>query len=96
MAPETFWLILGFAGQGCFFLRFFVQWIQSERQQRSVIPKSFWYFSLGGSLILLAYAVHRADPVFIIGQSAGFFIYTRNLMLLGKEKQHPEPPTPTH
>ena len=86
MTPETIWLIVGFVGQGCFFLRFFVQWIQSERQGRSVIPKSFWYFSLGGSLILLVYAVHRADPVFIVGQSAGFFIYTRNLMLLDKER----------
>ncbi len=87
MSPETLWLVIGFAGQSCFFMRFFVQWIYSERQKRSVIPVAFWYFSLGGAAILLTYAIHRQDPVFIVGQSTGFLIYTRNLMLLGREKR---------
>ena len=87
MSPETLWLVVGFAGQGCFFMRFFVQWIYSEREKRSVIPVAFWYFSLGGAAILLTYAIHRQDPVFIVGQSTGFLIYTRNLMLLGREKR---------
>ena len=69
-------------GQGLFTSRFLVQWLSSERQKRSVIPKSFWYFSIGGSLILLTYAVHRADPVFGIGQAAGLAIYARNLQLI--------------
>lgn len=85
MAAETVWLIVGFVGQACFFMRFFVQWISSERQKRSVIPKAFWYFSLGGAAILLVYAIHRRDPVFIAGQTTGFLIYTRNLVLLRKE-----------
>ena len=86
MQIDKMWLVIGFVGQACFFMRFFVQWIHSERQRRSVIPKAFWYFSLGGSMILLSYAIHRADPVFIVGQSTGFLIYIRNLMLLKKEK----------
>ena len=86
MRTETVWLIVGLLGQACFFLRFFVQWVSSERQKRSVIPTAFWYFSLGGAAILLAYAIHRQDPVFILGQSTGFLIYTRNLVLLRRER----------
>lgn len=96
MSTENLWLIIGFAGQACFFMRFFVQWVYSERQQRSVIPLAFWYFSLGGAAILLTYAIHRQDPVFIVGQSTGFLIYTRNLMLLGREnrEKHASPKRP--
>lgn len=83
---EDFWLLLGFGAQLAFFMRFFVQWVVSEKQKRSVIPKSFWYFSLVGGLGLLIYALHIKDPVFIIGQSLGVFIYLRNLVLIKKEK----------
>jgi lipid-A-disaccharide synthase-like uncharacterized protein len=81
-----FWLVVGFVGQVLFGLRFFIQWIASEKAQKSVIPISFWYFSIGGSIILLIYAIHRRDPVFILGQSTGSFIYLRNLYLIKKEK----------
>ena len=87
MSNETLWIGIGLVGQVCFFMRFFVQWIHSERQKRSVIPTAFWYFSLGGAAILLSYAIYRQDPVFILGQSMGFLIYTRNLVLLGREKR---------
>jgi lipid-A-disaccharide synthase-like uncharacterized protein len=80
------WLIIGFTGQILFSLRFLVQWLASEKEKKSVIPISFWYFSLGGSFLLLSYALHRQDPVFILGQSMGFFIYIRNLALIKKEK----------
>ncbi len=86
MNSETLWLIVGFAGQGFFSLRFLVQWLHSERQQRSVIPISFWYFSIAGTLTLLTYAIHRADPVFIVGQLTGLFIYLRNLHLINKSE----------
>jgi lipid-A-disaccharide synthase-like uncharacterized protein len=79
---KTVWIIIGFIGQAFFFGRFFVQWIASERQKQSVIPRSFWYLSLGGGAVLLAYAIHRRDPVFILGQATGFFIYTRNLWFI--------------
>jgi len=85
MKTETIWLGIGFFGQALFFMRFFVQWIASEIKKRSYIPKSFWYFSLGGGLILLLYAIYRRDPVFIIGQSTGALIYSRNLVLLARE-----------
>lgn len=83
----TLWLILGYLGQALFFSRFLVQWVASERAGRSVVPVSFWFLSLAGGLILLAYSIWRKDPVFILGQSCGALIYTRNLMLIRKEKE---------
>lgn len=80
------WLIFGLGAQLCFFLRFAVQWIASERKKESVIPKSFWYLSLAGSTGVLVYAVHISDPVFIIGQSLGFVVYMRNLILISRQK----------
>jgi lipid-A-disaccharide synthase-like uncharacterized protein len=87
MRYETLWIIIGFLGQALFTMRFLVQWFQSERARRSVIPIQFWYFSLGGGLVLLSYAIHRADPVFIVGQATGVFIYLRNLHLISRERQ---------
>ncbi len=85
-----FWLVVGFCGQIFFSLRFLVQWIASEREGRSVVPVSFWFFSVAGSLMLLAYAVHRRDPVFILGQSTGCLIYLRNLHLIYRGKSRGE------
>jgi lipid-A-disaccharide synthase-like uncharacterized protein len=76
------WLLIGFVGQAMFFMRFLVQWIASERKGESVVPILFWYFSLAGGLILLCYAIHIRDPIFILGQSMGAFIYSRNLFLI--------------
>lgn len=87
---EILILILGFAGQSLFFMRFFVQWLYSEKHKRSLIPTAFWYFSLGGSSLLLIYAIIRRDPVFMVGQSTGFIIYTRNLFLIAKERREKE------
>ncbi len=80
-------VVIGFLGQALFSARFLVQWIASERAGRSVVPVAFWFFSLGGGLILFAYALYRGDPVFIVGQGMGTFIYVRNLMLIAKEKK---------
>lgn len=76
---EQIWLGVGFLGQGLFSARFLVQWIASERRQRSVVPVHFWYLSLGGGAILLTYAIYRLDPVFIAGQAVGLLVYARNL-----------------
>ncbi len=81
----NFWLIVGFAGQAMFSARFLVQWLASEKARRSVMPNAFWYFSILGGSILLSYAIWRQDPVFIVGQGAGLFIYLRNLHLLRRE-----------
>lgn len=84
---EFWWVVFGLAGQMLFMGRFLVQWIASERQGRSVIPIAFWYFSIGGGVMLFAYACYRADPVFILGQSVGVFIYARNLWLIRAERR---------
>lgn len=82
MTTEQLWLSIGLLGQALFSARFLVQWIASERRKRSVVPLAFWYFSVGGGLTLLAYAIYRRDPVFILGQGAGLFVYARNLWLI--------------
>ena len=87
MRTETIWLGVGFLGQGLFFIRFLVQWIASEIKKRSVIPMAFWYFSFAGGLTLLAYAIYRRDPVFIVGQSTGAIIYIRNMQLVNRERR---------
>lgn len=79
---ELLWVIFGFAAQLMFTGRFLVQWIASERARDSVMPVVFWYFSLAGGLMLLAYSIYRVDPVFILGQALGTFIYARNLWLI--------------
>jgi lipid-A-disaccharide synthase-like uncharacterized protein len=84
---EMAWIAIGFVGQFLFMMRFLWQWIQSERQRRSIIPIAFWYFSLAGGLTLLTYAVHRRDPVFITGQMLGVVVYTRNLLLIRRERR---------
>lgn len=87
ITTSTIWIAVGFIGQGMFFMRFFVQWIASEKEGKSVIPQSFWYFSILGSLILLAYAIWRQDPVIMLGQTTGFIIYFRNLYLINRLKK---------
>jgi lipid-A-disaccharide synthase-like uncharacterized protein len=82
------WLIVGFAGQVLFSLRFLIQWWTSERQKRSVIPVAFWYFSLAGGLTLLCYAIYRQDPVFIAGQAGGLLVYSRNLYFIYREHRN--------
>jgi lipid-A-disaccharide synthase-like uncharacterized protein len=84
-AVNGFWLALGFVGQVAFTGRFVAQWIASERAGRSVVPLLFWVLSIVGALILLAYALHRRDPVFVVGQGSGLLIYLRNLHLIRRE-----------
>lgn len=81
------WLALGLTGQALFSGRFLIQWIASERRKASVVPTAFWWFSIGGGICLLVYAIYRADPVFILGQSAGLIVYCRNLVLLRRQKK---------
>ena len=84
-----FWKILGFMAQGLFFGRFFVQWLASERKGESTVPLAFWFFSVLGGSLLLIYAIHQRDEVFILGQAGGLIIYFRNLMLIYKKKAQP-------
>lgn len=82
MSEAMIWVAVGFLGQALFSARFLLQWLASERARQSIVPKAFWYFSLAGSSVLLGYAIHRADPVFIVGQASGMLIYLRNLQLI--------------
>jgi lipid-A-disaccharide synthase-like uncharacterized protein len=79
VAQLDWWVALGFVAQLLFTARFLVQWIESERKNKMVIPIAFWFFSIGGGVLLLVYALYRRDPVFIAGQAFGVFVYARNL-----------------
>ena len=85
--PVDLWLMVGLVGQALFSMRFLVQWISSERRGESVLPIAFWHLSIAGSLVLLAYAVHRRDIVFTLGQAFGVLIYARNLQLMRAARQ---------
>lgn len=89
MTQDTVWIGVGLIGQSLFTSRFLVQWITSERKGVSVIPLAFWWFSLAGGMTLLAYSIYRMDPVFILGQSFGLLVYTRNLILIRKGRTEP-------
>jgi lipid-A-disaccharide synthase-like uncharacterized protein len=80
------WVVIGFLGQFFFFGRFIVQWIASEKKGRSIIPTTFWYFSVIGGLLLLAYALSIGDIVFSLGSFLNLFIYFRNIVLIRKNK----------
>ena len=83
----TQWVIIGFVGQALFGARFIIQWVVSEKKGESTIPLAFWYCSIGGAVVLLTYAIHRQDPVFIVGQSLGSIVYIRNLILIDRKKK---------
>ena len=88
------WVIFGLAGQSCFFLRFLVQWLASERRGESVIPLGFWYLSIAGAGVVLAYGIRQLDPVLIFGQTAGLLVYLRNLHLIYKNWRNTRVATP--
>jgi lipid-A-disaccharide synthase-like uncharacterized protein len=75
-------ILVGYMAQALFAMRFVVQWIASERAGKSVVPTAFWVISIGGGLMLLGYALYRKDPVFILGQACGLFVYVRNLQFV--------------
>lgn len=81
-ATEKTWLAVGFTAQLMFSMRFIVQWIASERARRSIVPETFWYFSMLGGAMLFAYAIYRLDPVFMLGQGMGLVIYGRNIYFI--------------
>ena len=86
-AADAIWVAVGLLGQLMFTGRFIVQWLASEKAKRSVVPVAFWYFSLVGGVVVLAYGIHKLDPVIILGQLPGTVIYSRNLWLIRAEKR---------
>lgn len=89
---DLIWLALGLIAQLIFSLRFIIQWLVSEKEKRSVIPTAFWWISIVGSVMLLAYGIHRRDPIIILGQALGMVVYGRNLMLLYQGQKTDMPP----
>jgi lipid-A-disaccharide synthase-like uncharacterized protein len=87
VAVASIWLTIGFLGQALFTARFLVQWMASEKKRDAVVPVAFWWLSLLGGGALLAYAISRHDPVIVVGQSMGLFIYVRNLMLIDRARR---------
>jgi len=85
------WLWFGLTGNVAFFSRFLVQWIASERARDSVIPMAFWHLSIVGSLIMLVYAIHKRDPVFMLAYLPNAFVYVRNVMLIKKNEKNETP-----
>ena len=81
------WIVLGFVAQILFTMRFVVQWIASEKAGKSVIPFSFWTFSIGGGALLLLYALVRRDPVYILGQGLSLLIYFRNVSFVMERRE---------
>ena len=84
---EWIWFGIGMLAQGLFALRMVAQWVVSEREGRSVVPPIYWYLSVAGCVLLLAYAIYKVDVVFIFGQSLPLALYMRNIVLLIKESQ---------
>src|SRR5438552_8841099 len=83
---RSYLMVLGFIGNALFSMRFLVQWVASERQGESVIPVSFCYWSIAGSLLMCLYFMFRRDPVGILAYLPNSMIYIRNLMLIRKRK----------
>lgn len=79
------WLAIGLLGQSLFGARFFVQWLHSERLGKSRFPRAFWQISVAAGALLLAYAIHRRDPVFISGEAVTLAIFCRNLQLIARK-----------
>jgi lipid-A-disaccharide synthase-like uncharacterized protein len=87
IARFDLWAAFGVLAQFVFGARFIVQWIASEKAERSVIPVGFWFLSIAGGLMTLIYGFARRDIVIIMGQALSIFIYARNLMLIAKESK---------
>jgi lipid-A-disaccharide synthase-like uncharacterized protein len=84
---NPYWLVFGLLGTATFGSRFLVQWVASERAGQSVVPPAFWYLSIAGSVILLAYAIHLRNPVFTLAYLPNALIYLRNLFLIRKQER---------
>lgn len=91
----TVWMAIGFAGQAIFTSRMLVQWIAAERKREAVVPTSFWWLSLAGGAITFAYATYQRDPVIMLAQGAGSFVYFRNLVLISRREKRDSPPAST-
>ena len=87
---DILWHLFGLLAQAMFFSRWLVQWIMSERAQKSVVPVMFWFLSLLGGIMMLIYVTYLGSPALMIGQAVGLTVYFRNIMLISKENRQRE------
>ena len=80
------WVLFGLLAQFVFFMRFVMQWYASEKEKKTVVPVTFWYLSLAGTVMILIYSIQRRDIVFILASSLNFFLYLRNLQIYFSSK----------
>ncbi|WP_199100666.1 lipid-A-disaccharide synthase N-terminal domain-containing protein [Dyella sp. ASV21] len=90
----SMWLAAGLVGQVLFGVRFAVQWIHSEIIGKSRFPRVFWQISVAAGVLILAYAIHRRDPVFIAGEALSLMVFARNLQMILRKPHADEPPPP--
>jgi len=81
---DPVWATTALVGQLIFAGRFVLQWLVSEYKKKSHVPTAFWYISLVGGIIMLAYSVHIKNPIFMLGFSLNTLIYLRNIHLIYK------------
>lgn len=81
---QSIWLAIGLLGQALFGARFVVQWLHSEILNKSRFPRVFWQISVVAGVLILSYAIHRRDPVFISGEAMTLAIFCRNLQLVSR------------
>ena len=86
LTTENAWFTFGVIGTIIFQGRFYLQWLASEREKKSTVPVSFWYMSSVGTIILLAYAVYKKEPVGVLGQGLNMVIYSRNLVHIWRDR----------
>lgn len=86
-AGKDAWLGIGLLGQGLFGARFLVQWICSEINGKSTVPRAFWYLSVAGGVLLLSYAIHRNELPFIVGEIVTLLIFLRNIQLIHRRRR---------
>ena len=91
---DTIWTSIGFLGQAVFGVRFLIQWLRSEQAGHSVVPIAFWYVSLAGGLISLAYALHLQAWPLVLGQAMPIPIYARNLYMIHRDRTRAAETTP--
>ena len=78
----TPWKMVGFAGMVLFTSRWFVQLYYTRKFKRVVMPLAFWWLSVCGSGLLLAYFIFgKNDSVGILSNFFPVFVSVYNLVV---------------
>ena len=77
----TLLTLFGMIGNILFTVRMLIQWLSSEKNKKSVVPVSFWWISLAGTIVFIIYAYLRHELPFILGYAVTMIPYVRNLAI---------------